>query len=147
MCACFRHISNFSLSDMTALIAFCDDPATFPRQLCKTFEAAAIENNGKHEKEKRGAYDLRVREIKHGTFTPQPPLVFSATGGMGPADQMFYRRLAAFISEKQQQSYGTTMEWIRCCLSFSCCDQRSHVYEAPDLSITAEPVSQTSQLM
>ena len=70
----------------------------------------------KHEKEKRRAYDQRVREIEHGTFTP---LVFSATGGMGPAAQVFYRRLAALISEKQQQSYGMTMGWIRCCLSFS----------------------------
>ena len=70
----------------------------------------------KHEKEKRRAYDQRVQEIEHGTFTP---LVFSATGGMGPAAQVFYRRLAALISEKQQQSYGMTMGWIHCCLSFS----------------------------
>ncbi len=70
----------------------------------------------KHEKEKRRAYNQRVREIEHGTFIP---LVFSATGGMGPAAQVFYRRLAALISEKQQQSYSTTMGWIRCCLSFS----------------------------
>ena len=61
-------------------------------------------------------HTIRVREIEHGTFTP---LVFSATGGMGPAAQVFYRRLAALISEKQQQSYGMTMGWIRCCLSFS----------------------------
>ena len=70
----------------------------------------------KHEKEKGRAYDQRVREIEHGTFTP---LIFSATGGMGPATQVFYGRLAALISEKQQQSYSTTMGWIRCCLSFS----------------------------
>ena len=50
---------------------------------------------------------------------PPPPLVFSTTGGMGPAAQVFYARLAALISEKQQQSYSTTMGWIRCCLSFS----------------------------
>ena len=71
----------------------------------------------KHEKEKRRAYDQRVREIEHGTFTPlfsQPQLE-----GMGPAAQVFYRRLAALISEKQQQSYGMTMGWICCCLSFS----------------------------
>ena len=70
----------------------------------------------KHEKEKRRAYDQRVREIEQGTFTP---LVFSATGGMDPAAQVFYARLAALISEKQQQSYSTMMGWICCCLSFS----------------------------
>ena len=70
----------------------------------------------KHEKEKRRVYDQRVREMERGTFTP---LVLSATGGMGPAAQVFYGRLAALISEKQQQSYSTTMGWIRCCLSFS----------------------------
>ena len=41
----------------------------------------------KHEKKKRRVYDERVREIERGTFTP---LVFSATGGMGPAAQVFY---------------------------------------------------------
>ena len=70
----------------------------------------------KHEKEKRREYNQRVQEIEHGTFTP---LVFSATGGMAPAAQVFYRRLAALISEKQQQSYGRTMGLIRCCLNVS----------------------------
>ena len=74
----------------------------------------------------------------HGTLIPlfsQPQL------GMGLAAQVFYRRLAALISEEQQQSYGMTMGWIRCCLSFSLLpSQRSHAYEAPDHPITAHPV-------
>ena len=48
-----------------------------------------------HEKEKRRAYNQRVREIEHGTFTP---LVFAVTEGMGPAAQVFYRTLATLIS-------------------------------------------------
>ena len=51
----------------------------------------------KKREEKRRAYDQRVQEIEHGTFTP---LVFSATRGMSPAAQLFYRRLVALISEK-----------------------------------------------
>ena len=37
----------------------------------------------KHEQEKRRVYEKRIREIEHGhgSFTP---LVFSASGGMGP---------------------------------------------------------------
>ena len=34
----------------------------------------------KHENEKKRAYEQRIREVEHSTFTP---LVFSATGGMG----------------------------------------------------------------
>ena len=70
----------------------------------------------KHEKEKRRAYDQRIREIERGSFAP---LVFSATGGMGPAAQIVYKRMASMISEKSSQSYSTTMGWIRCRLSFS----------------------------
>ena len=70
----------------------------------------------KHEKEKRRSYDQRIREIERGSFAP---LVFSATGGMGPAAQIVYKRLASMISEKSSQSYSTTMGWIRCRLSFS----------------------------
>ena len=70
----------------------------------------------KHEKEKRRKYEERIREVEHGTFTP---LVFSATGGMGTTAEIFYKRLASLISEKNNQDYATTMGWIRCCISFS----------------------------
>ena len=70
----------------------------------------------KHEREKRRKYEERVREVEHGSFTP---LVFSATGGMGIAAEIFYKRLASLISEKNDQDYATTMGWIRCCISFS----------------------------
>ena len=69
----------------------------------------------KHE-EKRRKYEERIREVEHGTFTP---LVFSATGGMGTTTEIFYKRLASLISEKNNQDYATTMGWIRCCISFS----------------------------
>ena len=69
-----------------------------------------------HEREKRRAYDQRVREIEHGTFTP---LVFSAAGGMGNAATITYRRLAYLLATKRSQSYSRTMGWLRCRISFS----------------------------
>ena len=43
------------------------------------FERACYRN---HENAKKRAYDQRIREVEHGTFTP---LVFSCTGSMGRA--------------------------------------------------------------
>lgn len=70
----------------------------------------------KHEQEKKRAYEERVREVERGCFTP---LVFSATGGMGPAASTVYKRLASMIAEKREQPYNTVMAWIRCRMSFS----------------------------
>ena len=69
-----------------------------------------------HENAKKRAYDQRIREVEHGTFTP---LVFSCTGGMGRAAVTTYKRLAALIAAKKDESYSATMGWIRCRLSFS----------------------------
>ena len=70
----------------------------------------------KHENIKKRAYDQRIREVEHGTFTP---LVLSCTGGMGRAAVTTYKRLAALIAMKRDVPYSETMGWIRCCLSFS----------------------------
>ena len=70
----------------------------------------------KHEQEKRRCYDQRVREIEHGSFVP---LVFAATGGMGPSTTVAYKRLASLISHKRAHPYAETMKWLRCRLSFS----------------------------
>ena len=70
----------------------------------------------KHENIKKRAYEQRVREVEHGSFTP---LVFSSTGGMGKAASACYKRLASLIAAKRDTSYSSTMSWIRCRLSFS----------------------------
>ncbi len=49
----------------------------------------------------------RVREIEHGLFTP---LVFSATGGMGPAPAIVYKKLASMLAEKHDKTYSTMDE-------------------------------------
>ena len=41
----------------------------------------------RNEMEKRRTYEQRVREIEHASFTP---LIFSATGGMGPMATILY---------------------------------------------------------
>lgn len=69
-----------------------------------------------NEQEKKRAYEERVREVEHGTFSP---LVFSTSGGMGPIATVVYRRIASLIAEKQQQPYSRTLFWLRCKLSFS----------------------------
>ena len=70
----------------------------------------------KHEKMKKRAYEQRIREVEHGSFTP---LVFSATGGMGDAAKIFYKRLVSMIAEKSGSPYSTTLVWLRTRLSFS----------------------------
>ena len=69
-----------------------------------------------HERQKQRSYDQRVQEVEHGSFTP---LVFSTSGGMGKCASVTYKRLASLLSTKQDQLYGATIAWIRCCLSFS----------------------------
>ena len=66
----------------------------------------------KHEKMKKRAYEQRVREVEHGSFTPL------ASGGMGNAANIFYKRLASMIAEKSGSPYSTTLAWLRTCLSF-----------------------------
>ena len=70
----------------------------------------------KHENSKKRAYEQRVREIEHGSFTP---IVLSLTGGLGKVATTCYKRLASMITEKQDLPYSTTISWIRCLLSFS----------------------------
>ena len=45
-----------------------------------------------NEQEKRRAYDERVREVERACFSP---LVFSASGGMGPTATTVYKKLAS----------------------------------------------------
>ena len=68
-----------------------------------------------HEKSKKRAYEQRIIEVEHGSFTP---LVFSTTGGMGRQSTIFYSRLASLLARKRHQPYSTTMGWLRCHLSF-----------------------------
>ena len=69
-----------------------------------------------NELQKKRAYDQRVREIEHGSFSP---LVFSTTGGMGTTATTVYKRIASMIASKHNKTYSKTIHWLRCRLSFS----------------------------
>ena len=69
-----------------------------------------------HEKSKKRAYEQRVREIEKATFTP---IVLSASGSMAVEATHFYKRLASRLAEKWDETYSSTMAWLRCKISFS----------------------------
>ncbi len=69
-----------------------------------------------HELEKKRAYEQRVREVEHASFTP---LVLSASGGLGKEATVFYKRLASLLAEKWDQPYHQVINWLRCSLSYS----------------------------
>ena len=69
-----------------------------------------------HEGAKRRAYEERVREIEHASFSP---LVFSTSGGMGASTTVTYKRLAFLLSLKWKTPYCKVMRWLRCRLGFS----------------------------
>ena len=68
-----------------------------------------------HESRKKAAYNARVLEIEHGTFTP---LVFSTSGGMGEEAHAFFKRVAERMSRKTGQTYSETIGFIRKRLRF-----------------------------
>ena len=70
----------------------------------------------KHERLKKASYEQRIREVEHATFTP---LVMSATGGLASEATTFYKRLASLLAAKWNNSYSSTLSWLRCRLSFS----------------------------
>ena len=88
----------------------------FTKQHTTQNVTAAAEENRVNEQQKKRAYDERIREVEHASFTP---LIFSTSGGVGPAATIVYRRLATLIAEKQKQPYSRTLHWLRCKLSFS----------------------------
>ena len=68
-----------------------------------------------HENEKKRKCNSRVTEIEQGTFTP---LVFTTTGGMADECLRYRSRLAELLSAKKQESYATTISWVRAKVSF-----------------------------
>ena len=92
----------------------------------RVFNPLAPSNSGttlqscyrKHEITKKRAYELRIREMEHSSFTP---LVFSASGGMGHEASVFYKRLASLLSDKWNDPYATVLD-ANC--HFVCCVQQ-----------------------
>ena len=70
----------------------------------------------RHEQMKRRQYDQRVRDIEMASFTP---LVFSSSGGFGPASTTTFKRLASCLAGKWAMPYSAVMGWLRCRISFA----------------------------
>ena len=58
----------------------------------------------KHERIKKRAYEQRVREVEHASFTP---LVLAATGGMANEATHFFKRLASLLAIHRDQPYNS----------------------------------------
>ena len=70
----------------------------------------------KHERAKKRAYEQRIREVEHTSFTP---LVLSAIGGLAIEAISFYKRLSSLLTLKWDNQYSTMMAWLRCRLTYS----------------------------
>ena len=69
-----------------------------------------------HENEKKRKYNSRHRNKARHNFTP---LVFTTTGGMTDECLRYHSRLAELLSAKTQESYATTISWVRAKVSFA----------------------------
>ena len=69
-----------------------------------------------NENEKKKAYNDRVMQVEHGSFTP---LVMSAAGGMTRECSKFYSRLSEMIAEKRKECYSLIAAWVRRKICFS----------------------------
>ena len=54
--------------------------------------------------------------MERGNFTP---LVFTTSGGMAPACQRFFKRVATMIADKRRQTYQHVVSYVRTRLRFA----------------------------
>ena len=95
-------------------------------------------------------YEQRVREVERASFVP---IVLSATGGMGKQASVFYKRLASLLSEKRETTYSTTMNWLRCTITFfllhsaiQCIHGARSAFHTPDFGAHMDYVMSLSNL-
>ena len=69
----------------------------------------------KSMREKKRAYNERIVNVEHGTFTP---LVFTVLGGMGQENEKYHKHLADKIATKSEDDYSKFVNYIRCKLAF-----------------------------
>ena len=94
---------------------FCDIRVFNPLAPSKGFKSAEAQKKD-NEKEKKDAYQWRVKEIEKGTFTP---LVFTVQGGCGRECDAFLKQLSEKIAKKSGEDQSSIMAWIRTKLSFA----------------------------
>jgi hypothetical protein len=90
-------------------------------------------------------YDKQVREVEYGSFAP---LVLSTSGGMGSAAEVVYKRIPSMIATKLKKHYSTTINYIRCKLTFSlfrsaimCLWGHCRIFQHPNANINSIDVA------
>ena len=69
-----------------------------------------------NEKEKKRQYNERIINVDRGSFTP---LVFTTNGGTGRECEQFVKALALQWSDKKDERYSMTLNYVRTKLSFA----------------------------
>ena len=64
----------------------------------QSYSWLSLESCYRREERKKRAYEQRILDVEHGTFTP---LMFSTSGSMRRLAQTFYARLAHLLSIKR----------------------------------------------
>lgn len=77
-----------------------------------TLKSAFVQN----EKEKKRQYNERIVNVDRGSFTP---LIFTTNGGTGRECEHFIKALALQMSDKKDERYAMTINYIRTKLSFA----------------------------
>ena len=67
------------------------------------------------EQKKKLAYNRRIMEVEHGTFTP---LIFTTTGVMSHECSVYHKALAEKIAVKQHERYDDVMRYLRIKFSY-----------------------------
>ena len=92
------------------------DVRVFHPNAPSAIQAPLASQYAKHERSKRREYEQWVRDVEGASFVP---LVFSSTGGMGPACATTFKRLADLLSEKLDCPYAAMLNWLRCRVLFA----------------------------
>ena len=86
------------------------DMRVFDPNACRYRNKSLQQCHVMNEHEKKQAYNERILQIEHDTFTT---LVFSINGSTGRECQKFYSRLAHMISEKRDLPQSISSNWIQ----------------------------------
>ena len=69
-----------------------------------------------HESLKKLKYEQRINDVEHSSFVP---LIFACTGGAGPKATKTIQKLAEKISEKRNDTYQETINYLRTTISLA----------------------------
>ena len=93
------------------------DLRVFDPNACRYRNKSLQQCHGMNEQVKKRAYNERILQTDHRTFTP---LVFSINGSMGREFQKFYPRLAQIISGKRDLLHSISSNGIQTKVCIGC---------------------------